>query len=243
VVEIGAGTGALTARLAARAASLTAIERDRDLVPVLTRELVGAGVTVLEADAASLDVAGLLGAADPLRPRVLCGNLPYATTGRWLRLAVRLADDLERAVFMIQEEVAQRLAAAPGTKARGALTVFVQAAFAVRRVLRVPPGAFHPAPEVTSAVVELLPLRPRRAEETGAFTALVRAAFRARRKVLRNAWSSLGASPEALVQAAARAGVDLGARGETLEVDAFARMAHAIGPLADGPSPDADDDP
>jgi 16S rRNA (adenine1518-N6/adenine1519-N6)-dimethyltransferase len=226
VVEIGAGTGALTTLLAERAATVMAIERDRDLVPILTRVLEGTAARVLEEDAQSADLAALLGPPDA--PRVLCGNLPYALTGPLLRMAVEHAEAIDRVVFMVQDEVAQRLAARPGTKAWGGLTVFVRAAFDVRRVLRASPGAFHPPPEVTSAVVELVPLRPPRARETEQFRALVRRAFEARRKTLRNAWAGLAGDGEALERAAAKAGVSLDARGETLDVDAFARMADAL---------------
>jgi 16S rRNA (adenine1518-N6/adenine1519-N6)-dimethyltransferase len=228
VVEIGAGTGALTRWLAERAKSVVAVERDRDLVPLLEREPPGDNVQVVEADAQTVDLAALLGEADPSAPRVLCGNLPYSITGVLLRRAVVLADQLERAVFMVQEEVGDRLAAAPGTKAWGALTVFVRAAFDVRRVLRAGPGAFHPPPEVTSVVVELVPLRPPRARETEPFRALVRAAFERRRKTLRNAWSCVSSDAALLERAAARAGISLDARGETLSVEAFARMAEAL---------------
>lgn len=225
VVEIGAGTGALTRLLAERARSVIAIERDRDLVPLLEREIPG--VRVVEADAQTVDLASLLGEEEAGSPRVLCGNLPYVITGQLMRRAVEQASRLERAVFMVQEEVADRLAARPSTKDYGALTVFVRAAFDVRRVKRVPPGAFHPPPEVTSAVVELVPLRPARARETDTFRALVRAAFESRRKTLRNAWSRV-APVEKLRAAAAKAEISLDARGETLDVEAYARMAAAL---------------
>jgi len=228
VVEIGAGTGALTMLLAERAATVTAIERDRDLVPLLAQALEGTRARVLEEDAQTADLAALLGEPDPEAPRVLCGNLPYAITGPLLRAAVEHAERLERVVFMVQDEVALRLAARPGTKAWGGLTVFVRAAFDVRRLLRAPPGAFHPPPEVTSAVVELVPLHPPRARETDRFRALVRRAFEARRKTLRNAWAGLAGDGESLERAAAKAGISLDARGETLDVDAYARMADAL---------------
>ena len=226
VVEIGAGTGALTAKLAERAGTVTAIERDRDLVPLLVQAFEGTRVHVLEQDAQSVDLRALLGAPDA--PRVLCGNLPYAITGPLLRTAVEHADHLDRVVFMVQDEVASRLTARPGTKQWGGLTVFVRAAFDVRRVLRASPGAFHPPPEVTSAVVELVPVRPPRARETEQFRTLVRRAFEARRKTLRNAWAGLAQDAPSLERAAATAGISLDARGETLEVDAFARMAAAL---------------
>lgn len=228
VVEIGAGTGALTALLAGRARTLVAIERDRELVPLLAHQLSSVAARVIEADAQSVDLAELLGDEEAGSPRVLCGNLPYAITGPLLRRAAELVDRVERVVFMVQQEVADRLAATPGTKSWGALSVFVQAGYDVRRVLRAPPGAFYPAPEVSSAVVELLPARPPRAHETETFRALVRGAFQARRKTLRNAWARLAPDAAALERAASQAGITLDARGETLDVPAFARMGEAL---------------
>jgi 16S rRNA (adenine1518-N6/adenine1519-N6)-dimethyltransferase len=229
VVEIGAGTGVLTRLLAARARTLAAVERDRELVPLLERELTATGVLVIEADAQSIDFAPLLGDADPGSPRVLCGNLPYAISGVLLRRAVESAGQVERVVFMLQQEVADRLGATPGTKSWGALSVFVRAAYDVQRLLRVPAGAFHPPPEVASALVQLVPVRPPRATETAAFRTLVHRAFGARRKTLRNAWAGVAPDAASLERAAARAGIALEARGETLDVSAFGRMAEALG--------------
>jgi 16S rRNA (adenine1518-N6/adenine1519-N6)-dimethyltransferase len=233
VVEIGAGLGALTRPLLARAARVTAIEFDRDLVPILAEELGGeiaAGrLTLVEGDAASVDWLGAL--RDGPRPHVIAGNLPYLITGKLVERAVGMAEEIDRAVFMVQAEVADRLAAAPDTEAYGALSVFVQAAFAVTRLLIVKGGAFYPRPQVASAVVLLVPHQPRRAEETEAFRATVKAAFGARRKTLRNAWKGLhGWSREELEAHAQEAGIDLGARGETLAVEDFARIAARAGP-------------
>src|SRR6185503_20826670 len=110
--------------------------------------------------------------------------------------------------------------ASPATESYGALTVFASAAFDVARALHVGRGAFHPRPQVDSTVVALTPLRPPRAVETDRFREAVRAAFTQRRKTLRNAWSSL-APPDELAARAARAGIDLGRRGETLSVAEF----------------------
>ena len=232
VVELGAGLGALTAALVPRAAHVVAVERDRDLVPILERSLaepIAAGtLSVVEQDAQSLDLAALLGAPDA--PRVLAGNLPYQNTGQLLRLAVSQADAVDRVVFMVQEEVADRVIASPSTKAYGALTVFVRAAFDVRVAMRVPSGAFVPAPNVQSAVIVLVPHRPPVARETDLFRALVKGAFAQRRKTLRNAWRSVTPDMAAVAAAAAQAGVSLDARGETLDVAAFNRVAEALGP-------------
>lgn len=237
VVEIGAGLGALTRPLLERAARVIAIEFDRDLVPILREDLaevIAAGrLEIIEGDAADVDWRAKL-AGGP-RPHVIAGNLPYLITGKLVEKAVGLAAHVDRAVFMVQAEVADRLAAAPDTESYGALSVFVQAAFDVKRILTVKGGAFYPRPEVDSAVVQLSPQRPPRAEETKAFRAAVKAAFGARRKTLRNAWKGLyGWSREALEAKASEAGIDLQARGETLRVEDFARLAA----LADERSPE-----
>jgi len=227
VLEIGPGLGALTRHLIERASRVIAIEYDRDLVPLLAADLMepiqSGRLSIIEGDALDVDWAEALDAGE--RPRVVAGNLPYLITGRLLERATKLADRLDRAVFMVQAEVADRLLATPGTEAYGALSVFVQAAFDVKKLLGVRGGAFYPKPEVDSAVVLLVPHRPRRAEETPAFRELVRAAFAARRKTLRNAWKGLfGWTRDELTANAAAAGISLDARGETLSVDDFARL-------------------
>ncbi len=227
VVELGAGLGALTRPLLARAARVIAVERDRDLVPLLSSAIRDPRLSVVEADAKSVDVAALV--RDEPRPHVLAGNLPYQITGPLLEKSVGLARSLDRVVFLVQLEVADRVAAAPGTPAYGALAVFVQAAFRSRRAFVVKRGAFYPQPGVDSAVIVLEPHATPLAVEDDAFRAVVKAAFGQRRKKLRNAWRGvLGASDDALAAAAARAGVDLDARGETVDVAGFARMAREL---------------
>ena len=217
VVEFGAGTGALTWELARRASRVIAVERDRDLVPVL-REGAPDNVEVLEADAKKFEIpAGV----------VLTGNLPYQLTGPLLERATAHARTIVRAVFMVQREVADRLLAAPSTKEYGALTVFVRAAFDVQRLMTVSAGSFFPRPDVTSAVVVLTP-REHRIPETDRFRQLVRAAFAQRRKTLRNAWRAVAPSEE-LEAAAREASISLDARGETLSVEYFGAMARSLG--------------
>jgi len=229
VLELGAGLGALTRPLLERARRVIAVERDRELVPVLAAELsdvIAEGrLEILEADAKALDLRAL--AARSERPFVLAGNLPYQLTGPLIELAVHAATALDRVVFLVQLEVGERLAAAAGSEAYGALSVFTQAAFDVTRALVVRRGAFYPQPNVDSAVVVLSP-REHPVAETAAFAAWVHAAFGQRRKKLANAWRGvLGFDREALAALAERAGIDLSLRGERLAVADFERMARA----------------
>ncbi len=230
VLEIGAGLGALTEPLLERAARVVAVERDRDLVPLLRErfsEAIDRGALDLRhADARDLDLSAEF--AGPA-PHVLAGNLPYAITGLLLRKATQLAPRITRAVFLVQLEVARRLVAQHGTPEYGALTVFVRAAFDVRRDAVVRSGAFFPVPKVDSAVVVLERRDSPLALETEELRALVRAAFQKRRKTLRNAWTGvLGLDRPALEHRASGAGIDLDARGETLSVEDFARMAEGV---------------
>lgn len=230
VVEIGAGLGALTRELLARAARVVAIERDRDLVPALAQmfsdDVAGARLAIVEADAKTADLAALLEGGQ--RPRVLAGNLPYQITGPLLERAVELAPRIDRAILLVQLEVAERLTSSPGAKSYGALSVFVQAQFSAERALTIRRGAFYPEPGVDSAVVVLTP-RSDPVAESSAFRAVVHAAFGQRRKKLRNAWRGLlGRNADAVRSAAERAGIDLDRRGETLDVAAFARMAREL---------------
>lgn len=231
VVEIGAGLGALTAPLLARAARVVAIERDRDLIPLLNEEFekyIKCGtLLVLEQDAKTTDYTKLF--ADTPAPHILAGNLPYQITGPLLRRAVELATSIERAIFMVQLEVADRLCAPAGSQSYGALSVFVQACYSVERVSVVKKGAFFPQPKVDSALVEMIPLRPFITEESPLFRELVQLAFRYRRKTLKNAWARLNNVPEPQLRlAAVRSGIDLDCRGETLSVQSFARLAREL---------------
>jgi 16S rRNA (adenine1518-N6/adenine1519-N6)-dimethyltransferase len=136
---------------------------------------------------------------------------------------------VDRVVYLVQLEVAERLAASPGGDSWGALSVFTQAAYEIRRELVVRRGAFYPQPGVDSAVVVLTPRETPLAEETREFRELVSRAFEQRRKTLRNAWrGALGLDAARVEAAARRAGIDLGARGETLDITAFARMVEEV---------------
>jgi 16S rRNA (adenine1518-N6/adenine1519-N6)-dimethyltransferase len=219
VVEIGPGLAALTGGLIARAGHITAVEIDRDLAARLRESFTPAQLTLHEADALAFDF-GVLGA----RLRVV-GNLPYNISSPLLfHLAARDAQLTDLHV-MLQREVVARMTAAPGTADYGRLTVMLQAKFRIARLFIVPPGAFRPAPKVESAVARLVPLhahKPAIADET-VFARVVATAFMQRRKTLRNALASL--ADAAALEAA---GIDPQARGETLAVEDFVRLANRI---------------
>jgi 16S rRNA (adenine1518-N6/adenine1519-N6)-dimethyltransferase len=226
VVELGPGLGTLTGELLRRGARVIGIERDRQMLGVLAAEL-GAfdRFEAREGDAATVELDAI--AREVSGPIRVAGNLPYSITGTILRNLVAQASAFERAVVMVQKEVRDRLLAEPATRAYGALTVFVTARLDVTPVCRVPAGAFHPRPKVESAVVTLTP-RPRpRAEETDAFRSVVRAAFDARRKTLKNALARI-ASPAEVAHALEHTGIDPRRRGETLSVEELADVARAL---------------
>ncbi|MBZ0120540.1 MAG: 16S rRNA (adenine(1518)-N(6)/adenine(1519)-N(6))-dimethyltransferase RsmA [Sandaracinaceae bacterium] len=227
VVELGPGLGTLTTAILRYGARVVAVERDRDMVEILRAELASEpGFEVREGDAASVDLTGI---AREVGTKIsLAGNLPYAITGAILRNLVAHRAVLSQAVVMVQREVRDRLVAAPGTREWGALSVFTQAAFDAKGILRVPAGAFHPPPKVDSAVVRLVPRATPRAEETAAFRDVVHAAFGTRRKTLRNALRSAGMAAERIDDALAEVGIDGTRRGETLSIEELAALAEAL---------------
>lgn len=234
ILELGAGLGALTARLLDAGFLVTAIERDRDLIgPLgeLFKDAIDEGRLVLiEDDAKAADWTSLLGDAET---KIIAGNLPYQLTGPLLEKTIRLPIRIAHAAFLVQREVADRLAAAAGTEHYGALSVFTQARFRIERAVALGGGAFYPPPKVNSMLVRLLP-KPEPIEETRVFQNLVKAAFRARRKTLRNAWKGLFPS-ELLEDVAPKEGISLDARGETLTIEQFASLARRLESLERSP--------
>jgi 16S rRNA (adenine1518-N6/adenine1519-N6)-dimethyltransferase len=225
VVEIGPGEGALTHELARRAGQVTALEVDRVLAARLRARPELASVEILDADARTWDYGTL---ARPDGGRVLVvGNLPYSVGKPILEALVTARTAIDEMALMLQKEVADRLAAAPGGKVYGALSVLTQLYCDVRLAIRVPPGAFRPPPKVDSAVVHLgvLPAPRVAIPDERRFHAVVRAAFGQRRKMLGNALAAgLGLHLEAARAAATRAGVDPRRRAETLTIDDFAAL-------------------
>lgn len=227
VVEIGPGQGALTGELVRRAGRVLALEVDRTLLERL--RVTFPTLELLQADARAWDWSSL---ARPGGGRALVlGNLPYSVGTTILTALVRARRAIDLMVVMLQREVAERVAAAPGSKTYGSLSVHVQLHWRVELALRVPPGAFRPPPKVESAVLRLTPLPGPRVDlaDEGRFEAVVRAAFAQRRKTLANALAAgLGLPVGATREAAASAGVDPGRRAETLNIDEFAEVARRL---------------
>jgi 16S rRNA (adenine1518-N6/adenine1519-N6)-dimethyltransferase len=231
VLEIGPGRGVLTEWLSAHVASLTAVEIDRDLAALLRLRLPGS-VRLIEADFLDLAPATLLPDDGPARLRVI-GNLPYNVSSpilfRLLELS-RATGRLTDATLMLQREVAERIASAPGSKSYGVLSVMVQLDADVEPLLTLPPGAFRPAPQVWSSVIRLTFRPPGVAvADRRRFDTLVRALFAQRRKTLLNGVRPLAASTGHDAAAVLRsAGLDPTRRAETLHLAELAGLADAL---------------
>lgn len=220
VLEMGGGLGALTNHLLQQGGTVHVIERDRDLVPLLRERFAGNDkLTVHEDNALTypLDVVGDGGC--------IAGNLPYHHASE---LALRLLHrwpHLGGAVFLVQLEVARRMAARPGTKEFGSLSVVLQSRFDVRTAMVVSKGAFWPPPEVDGGVLTFDPLpAPRGAPHTiEALERVVRPAFQKRRKTVRNGLKDIVS--DAQFDAA---GISPTARAEDIPVDAWGRLAALV---------------
>lgn len=228
VLEIGPGTGSLTEALAARVGRVIAIERDRRLATALAARSSGERWEIVTGDALRLDWHRLVQPTPgPTGPRFkIVGNIPYRITSPLIEKA--LTPPLpERVVFLVQAEVAARVAARPGGQAYGALSVGVQALCRAERLFTVRAGAFQPPPKVDSALLRLTPLaEPLVApEEGGALRAFVARCFSRRRKQLRNVVMGATGAPAPVVLAGLAAlGLDPAARAETLAPEAFVRL-------------------
>ncbi len=225
VIEIGPGRGALTEALLARAARVLAIEVDRDLCAGLRARWAGdSRFTLVEGDVLQQDLGALAGG-----PFLLAGNVPYNITTPILFHALRRPRPT-RAVYLVQQEVAERAAAGAGEEAYGALSVNLQALASVERLFGVPARAFSPPPKVESAVIRVTPLAapaiaPGEEED---YKSLVIGAFGLRRKQLRRVVRTLWSLDAERADAAlARAGLDPEARPETLTPTDFASLLRA----------------
>jgi 16S rRNA (adenine1518-N6/adenine1519-N6)-dimethyltransferase len=232
VVEIGPGEGALTGHLAAAAGRFVGLEIDPALAARLRARFAHvASVEIHEADARSADYASLRAMRpDPTGRVLVAGNLPYSVGKPILMALVEAGAAIDEMALMLQREVAERVAAPPGSRVYGSLSVLTQMACDVRLALTVPPGAFRPPPQVDSAVLHLRvpPAAPLVVADPARFRAVVLAAFGQRRKSLANALGAgLGLGAERCRAICASAGIDPTRRAETLTLAEFARLSEA----------------
>jgi 16S rRNA (adenine1518-N6/adenine1519-N6)-dimethyltransferase len=232
VVEIGPGRGAITGALAARAARVLAVELDPEMAAHLRVEFPQrpeARVTVIERDVLHFDFAEASAAAGERLP--VAGNLPYGITSPILLKLAASHASLDRAVLMVQREVADRVAAAPGSRDYGLLSVTVQMFGPAEKLFTLPPTAFIPPPDVYSTVFRWR-FAPRFIElgvEEAPFLRFVRQAFAQKRKTLANNLRAAGMASAAVTEALSQAGVAPQARAEALSIEAFADLWRRLG--------------
>ncbi|MCD8012922.1 MAG: 16S rRNA (adenine(1518)-N(6)/adenine(1519)-N(6))-dimethyltransferase RsmA [Lachnospiraceae bacterium] len=234
VLEIGPGIGTMTQYLAETAREVTAVEIDRNLIPILEETLAPyENVTIVNQDIMKLDIAALAREKNGGRPIRVVGNLPYYITTPIVMGLLESAVPLLSITVMVQKEVALRMQAGPGTKDYGALSLAVQYYAEPYLAANVPPNCFIPRPGVGSAVIRLTRRQtpPVQVKDENLMFALIRASFAQRRKTLVNGLknaSDLDFSKEQITQALADVGLSETVRGETLTLEQFAALADAL---------------
>ena len=235
VLEVGPGFGTLTQRLCMSAKKVVCVEIDKDVLPILNESISEFdNVTVINADIMKTDIAALIKKEFGAERVKVCANLPYYITSPVITALLDPSLPIDGITVMIQKEVAERIAAKPGTKSYGALTAAVTY-YAEPQILKdVPPSAFMPQPKVRSSVIRLKmrekPAAEVRSEEM--FFKVVRASFALRRKTLLNALTKsaeFSLSKDEAAHILKSAGIDPQRRGETLSLDEFAKIADSIG--------------
>jgi 16S rRNA (adenine1518-N6/adenine1519-N6)-dimethyltransferase len=234
VLEIGPGLGVVTQELAARANSVVAVETDGALIPILEEILADLPNTeIVHADFLRLDTHQFLRERFGERRCTVVANLPYYITTPIIIQLLQVKDQVRRIVLMVQKEVAQRLAARPASSDYGSITVFVRYYCEVETVAQVSRNVFLPSPDVDSSLIRLT-VRPNPAtltKDESTFFAVVRASFGKRRKTLLNALSDtsgLNLTKQQVEDALRTAGIESSRRGETLDLQEFARIADAV---------------
>ena len=231
-LEIGPGAGTLTRAIAREAEEVLAVEIDRRLAPLLEETLADCvNVHLVFTDALKADLDALMRDTLGWDGRYkLIANLPYYITTPLIMHVLEDSEKVSELVIMVQKEVGERLCAAPGSKAYGAVTVMVQYAATVARAFDVGRHAFVPAPEVDSTILHLIPYekRPIQAQNDAVLRRVVKAAFSQRRKTLRNSLSSLGCDKALIKQALEAASIEDSRRAETLSVAEFVALADAF---------------
>ncbi|MGD0830204.1 MAG: 16S rRNA (adenine(1518)-N(6)/adenine(1519)-N(6))-dimethyltransferase RsmA [Terracidiphilus sp.] len=228
VIEIGPGRGAITATLAARAGHVVAVEIDRELAARLRGEFPPERVTVVERDVLQFDFAAASAAAG--ERLLVIGNLPYGITSSILLKLAASHAALDRAVLMVQREVADRVVAQPASRDYGLLSVTAQMHGPAERLFTLPPSAFSPPPDVHSTVFRWR-FAPRFEEldvEEVSFLRLIRKCFAQKRKTLANNLRAAGFAPAEVTAAIAEAGIAPQARAEEAPMEQLALLCKAL---------------
>lgn len=227
VLEVGPGIGTLTQGLAESGAKVTAVELDKRLLPVLATTLEGYdNVRIVNGDILQVNIMEEVQASS----FKVCANLPYYITTPIIFALLEKRLPMERLVAMVQKEVAERMAAQPGGKDYGALSVAIQYYTEPEIAFIVPPSSFIPAPSVDSAVIVCKRRQqpPVQVEDEALFFRVVKAAFSLRRKMLNNSLKNMGLKSEQVAKWLELAGVDGKRRAETLTLEEFAALSNSF---------------
>lgn len=232
ILEIGPGIGCLTQELAMRYKKVVAVEIDKGLIPVLSKTLSGFdNITVINDDIMKVDIKALIDEYSEGMPVSVCANLPYYITTPILMHLLESDVKFSTITVMVQNEVAARLAAKPGSSDYGAITAVLGYYGTVRKLFKVSAGCFMPAPKVDSAVVriDLYDKCPYEIKNEAFFRSCIKAAFEMRRKTLENALCALGGyTKDDIASAIAECGFDPKIRGERLSCEDFVKLSNAL---------------
>jgi len=233
ILEIGAGLGALTIPLARKAQKVFAVEKDRQIIPILNMEILVSGLTnisIIEKDILSVDVKALV--EDMGGKIVVMGNLPYNISSQILVRLVRSREGISRAVLMFQKELAQRITAETGCKDYGRLTVMLRYCSDIKKLTNVKASLFFPKPKVDSQILELKfkkEIEHKASDEQFLFK-VIKSGFGNRRKTLKNALSAsdLNIDPNTATMVLEKSGIDPIRRAETLTVEEFVKLSNTL---------------
>ncbi|MBW2602701.1 MAG: ribosomal RNA small subunit methyltransferase A [Deltaproteobacteria bacterium] len=237
ILEIGAGLGVLTLPLARRAKKVFAVEKDRQIVPILNTQILVSGLTnisIIEKDILSVDIKALV--ENMGGKIVVMGNLPYNISSQILVQLIRSREGIRRAVLMFQKELAQRIAAETGCKDYGRLTVMLRYCSDVKKLVDAKASLFFPKPKVDSQILEFKFKKEigHKAADEPFFFKVIKAGFGNRRKTLKNALaaSELDIDPNTAKEVLEKSGIDSIRRAETLTVEEFVELSNNLLPIA-----------
>jgi 16S rRNA (adenine1518-N6/adenine1519-N6)-dimethyltransferase len=237
ILEIGAGLGALTIPLARRAKKVISVEKDRQIIPILNREILVSGLTnisIIEKDILSVDIKALV--EDMGGEIVVMGNLPYNISSQILVQLIRSREGINRAVLMFQKELAQRITAKVGCKDYGRLTVMLRYCSDIKKLANVKASLFFPKPKVDSEILELKFIKDidHKAVDEPFLFKVIKSGFGNRRKTLKNALaaSGLNMDPNTAKGVLEKSDIDPIRRAETLTVEEFVKLSNNLLPIS-----------